>query len=586
MPGFKRAQLPPGPLSDLMDALHQLHLAAGHPSTRDLQRDIGGRGSTSHAAIHKVFTGGRLPTWERLERLVEVMARRARRDEKSEVERFRALWAQAASSASMATEPEETASARAERLKRLAEAQEQMMDALTKKEEPLSCALSELMPGVLDEIEAVGTHRATGTYRIPTGFDDLDALLGGWSQGHLIVVGGRPSSGKTTLLLNFCRAASIKYQLPGMVISGEMNSTELQLRLLSAEAGVPLQRMRVGQMNDEDWGRLAPTMAVLADAPIHIGTPTDFRIEQLRADATRLARNSVLKLLLIDSLQWITDREPSAEVSAEFTLRRLKTLAEVLKIPIIVTAHAARLQEGRRVTSPIAQLTHNDAIERVADVVIILDRPDQDDRLSPRIGEADLIVAKNRNGPEATITVAYQYHYCRFLNMVSSEDLMIRAEPPVDAQEPMEVQATAHDRDFYRRLLKQMPPDGEVIDWLKNNFMLKAQPLRRFEIVEQVAKTMSLEVIGFDDKEANDRYNDLRSAIDNFCEKIPYYTQVDPGNNWLELPAAWRDREDRQQYDTARNAIADARDAFVEAYDSFLQTCHKKAIDCDASSEL
>ena len=110
MPGFKRAPLEPGPLSDLMDALHQLHLVAGHPSTRDLQRDIGGRGAPSHAAIHKVFTGSKLPTWRLVEPLVQVMARRAGRDEKAEVERFRTLWTQAARSGSTATEPEATVS--------------------------------------------------------------------------------------------------------------------------------------------------------------------------------------------------------------------------------------------------------------------------------------------------------------------------------------------------------------------------------------------------------------------------------------------------------------------------------------------
>jgi hypothetical protein len=108
--------------------------------------------------------------------------------------------------------------------------------------------------------------------------------------------------------------------------------------------------------------------------------------------------------------------------------------------------------------------------------------------------------------------------------------------------------------------------------------------LRRFEIIEQVAKTMSLEIIGFDDKEVNDRYNDLRSAIDNFCDKIPYYTKLDPGHNWLELPAPSPD-EDREFHNTALTTITDVRNAFVEAYDSFLQTCHKKAIDRDASSE-
>ena len=321
-------------------------------------------------------------------------------------------------------------------------------------------------------------------------------------------------------------------------------------------------------------------MAMIADSPINIGTPPDFRIEQLIAEATSLARKSRLKLLLIDSLQWITGREAPARVPAESILWRLKTLAETLKIPIIITANAERRPEELVTANAIARLIHNDAIERVADVVIILDRPDQDEREHPRAGEADLIVAKNRNGPTATVTVAYQGYYCRFVDMVSSDYPMFRAKPQAEAQHE---HATAHDRELYQRLLKQIPPDGEVIDWLKNNFVLKYFPVRHLDTVAHVAKVMSLEVVGFDEQEANDRYNDLRQAIDNFYDKLLYYTFTDQSGQRLEVPAEWRDREDRTQYNTAMSTIKEVRKAFVEAYDSFLQTCHNKGIDRDAS---
>jgi archaellum biogenesis ATPase FlaH len=499
VPSFKRAPLPPGALSDLMDALHQLHLVAGHPSTRDLQRDIGGRGATSHAAIHKVFTGDRVPNWGRLERLVEVMARRARRDEKAEAERFRALWTQAAGSGSQATEPGTSVSAGVEGHKRLVDPEA----------EPHFRSLSELMPEVVDELEAVGMRSAVGSFRVPTGFDDLDALLGGWSHGYLIVIGGRPSSGKTTLLLDFCRAASVEYRLPTMVISGEISNRDLQLRLLSAQALVPSHTMITGLMSEEDWTRLVQAMPAILDAPISIGTPQDFRMEQLIDDATSLAQKSRLKLLLIDSLEWATNSE---SVSVEFTLQRLKNLAETLKIPVVISAQAERLQEQERVprVSPIRSLIHGGAIERVADVIIMLHRPDQDDPEHPRAGEADLIVAKSRNGPTATVTVASQFHYCRFV------DMMPGVYPLFPVEASVEVQASAHDRDLFRRLLEQIPPDGEVVDWLKNNFVLKYFPVRYLDAVAQMAKMMSLEVVGFDDKEVNDRHNDLCQAIDNF----------------------------------------------------------------------
>jgi len=109
--------------------------------------------------------------------------------------------------------------------------------------------------------------------------------------------------------------------------------------------------------------------------------------------------------------------------------------------------------------------------------------------------------------------------------------------------------------------------------------MLKYFPVRHLDAVAQVAKAMSLEVIGFDDQEANDRYNDLRHAIDNFHDQILYYTITDQRGTRLEVPTEWRDREDRTQYDTAMTTIKEVRAAFVEAYDSFLQTCHEKRID-------
>lgn len=530
-----------------MDALHQLHLEAGQPSLRDLQRDLGGRSAPSHAAIHKMFTGSKLPTWGLVEPLVHAMAHRAGRDEEAEVQRFRALWTRAAGSGAAIGEP--SAGERPERF---------------------SAPISFLLPAALDEIEAVGSNSAVGNFRIPTGFDDLDALLGGWSQGSLIIAGGRPSSGKTTLLLNFCRTASIKYRLPSMLISGEMNSKELEYRLLSAEARVPLHSIRTGQMDEQAWGRLARTMGALADAPIHIATPAEFLIEELSLDATRLSRESELKLLLIDSLQWIADSEVAARMSVEHTLRRLKTLAETLRLPVIITAHAERPNKKLWATNPITQLTHSDTVERVSDVVVILHRPDQDEPESPRAGEADLIVARNRNGPTATVTVAYMYHYCRFLGLLPNG--YVKLEP------------TAHDRELYHQLRGQIPPDGEVIEWLKNNFVLKYFPVRHLDAVSQVAKAMSLEVVGFDDKEANDQYNDLRQAIDNFYDKVLYYTFTDQSGQRLEVPAEWRDREDRTQYDTAMSTIKEVRKAFIEAYDRFLQTCHKKGIDRDASS--
>jgi replicative DNA helicase len=311
---FTRVPLEPGPLDDLMEALHQLHLAAGYPSSRDLERDLGGRDAFSHAAIHKAFTGSKPPTWRLVEPVVRAMARRANRDGQAEVERFRELWAKAAHQGNTPIAPETDGP--------MTSTESQIVS------NGFSRPISDLLADALDEIEAVGTKDAKLTFRIPTGFDDLDALIGGWSEGNLIVVGGRPSSGKPNLLLDFCRAASVRYRLPA-----------------------------------------------------------------------------------IDSLQWMGEGEAPRQ-TVETSLRRLKRLAETAKISIIVSAHA-----GKLAGSPMEAFTDSAAIELISDVAVLLERPDQDERATPRAGEADLIVAKNRNGPTATVTVACQLWYCRFVTI-------------------------------------------------------------------------------------------------------------------------------------------------------------------------
>lgn len=417
MAGFKRLELPPGTYRDLFDALHLLHRSAGCPSARELQRALG-VGVASHTSVHKIFTGASLPRWGLVELVVEAMARQARRDERTEVERFRALWASA--QADLSAKPIE----------------ETLIPG--KSNEPnqptsgvgLSAPIIDTLSEALDELEAVGANSAVGSFRIPTGLDSLDALLGGWPQGCLTIIGGRPSAGKTALLLQFCRAASVRYRLPSMLLSGEVNNRELQLRLLAAEARVPLHSMRTGQMSEEDWTRVAHAMRTVAHSPINIGTPAGFSLDQLSAEITTLAKKNGVKLVLIDSLQWASDHADAKGLTAESFLRYMKRLAETLKISVIVTAHAEKAHNAEPLhAEAVKLLKESDAIEAVADVIIILNRPDQDDPCSPRAGETDLMIVKNRNGPTSTLTVVHMYHYVRFADMTPIEYPVFRVEP-------------------------------------------------------------------------------------------------------------------------------------------------------------
>src|SRR5262249_41135615 len=154
------------------------------------------------------------------------------------------------------------------------------------------------------------------------------------------------------------------YRLPAMFITGEMNSWEIQTRILSAESRVPLQHMRTGYMADDERERLARVMKSVHDSPIHIATPPEFQIEQVSTNVHRLVEEAGLKLVLIDSLQWATESEPSSQASLELTLRRLKKLAATARIPIIVAAHAEKIRQGPEACDPISVFINSDAIER------------------------------------------------------------------------------------------------------------------------------------------------------------------------------------------------------------------------------
>jgi len=281
--------------------------------------------------------------------------------------------------------------------------------------------LADMLPDAIDWLKAAGVreHLVLG---VPTGFADLDALTNGLHPGSLVVVGSRPSIGKTTLLLNFCRATTLRHALPSALFSLEMTRREINLRLLSAEARVPLQVMRSGQMTDDDWARLSQRMQEIADAPLYINDSGALIIQALCDEATRLVRDHGVKLIAVDYLQLITPglRGETREREVSETTRQLKALALDLGVPIVVAAQLNRDPEYRTDKKPLlSDLRESDAIAQAADIVILLYREDAYERESPRAGEADLIVAKHRQGPTATVTVAFQGHYARFVDLAN-----------------------------------------------------------------------------------------------------------------------------------------------------------------------
>jgi replicative DNA helicase len=224
----------------------------------------------------------------------------------------------------------------------------------------------------------------------------------------------------STLALDIVRAASIKAGLTSVLFSLEMSRNEITMRLLSAEARVPLQAMRTGQLGEDDWTKLARRMSEVVDAPLFIDDSPNMSMMEIRSKCRRLKQRHDLRLVVVDYLQLMSSpkRVENRQQEVSELSRSLKLLAKELNVPVVALAQLNRGPELRSDKRPLlADLRESGSIEQDSDVVILLHREDAYEPESPRAGEADLIVAKHRNGPTTTVTVAFQGHYSRFADM-------------------------------------------------------------------------------------------------------------------------------------------------------------------------
>jgi replicative DNA helicase len=279
--------------------------------------------------------------------------------------------------------------------------------------------LSELMEPTLDEIEAIGS-RGTAMAGVPTGFAELDDLTNGLHAGQMIIVAARPGMGKSTLGLDFARSASIKNGLCSAFFSLEMTKSEIVMRLLSAEANVPLSHIRKGDMSDEDWEKLAGRVSQVSDAPLFIDDSPNLTMMEIRAKARRLKQKHQLQLVVIDYIQLMTSgrKTESRQLEVSEFSRQIKLLAKELEVPVVALSQLNRGPEQRTDKRPqLSDLRESGSLEQDADIVILLNREEAYNRDTSRIGEADFIVAKHRNGQTSDISVSFQGRYSRFANM-------------------------------------------------------------------------------------------------------------------------------------------------------------------------
>jgi replicative DNA helicase len=255
---------------------------------------------------------------------------------------------------------------------------------------------------------------------VPTGFFELDRLTSGFQPSDLIIIAGRPSMGKSALATNIGQYAAVHSGKAVALFSLEMSKESLVLRMLCGEARVDGQRVRTGYLNDKDFPRLAMAAGRLADLPFYIDDTPALSILELRSRSRRLVRDRGLGLIIVDYLQLMRAHRDVDNREQEISLisRSLKALAKELNVPVVALSQLNRAVESRADKRPMmSDLRESGAIEQDADVIAFVYRDEFYNKTSPEEGIAEVIVAKQRNGPQGTARLAFRKEYTRFENL-------------------------------------------------------------------------------------------------------------------------------------------------------------------------
>lgn len=297
-------------------------------------------------------------------------------------------------------------------------AQQEIYDATRGNDRTELWGMSRSLNAAMDELQMIAAGAGMGG--VPTGYRDLDRLVHSLHPGELIIVAGRPAMGKSTIGLDFLRECCITQELPGVLFSLEMSRNEVMMRLLSAEARVDLNTMRAGRLSDEEWSALSTRMGEISDRPLFVDDTANMTMMEIRAKARRLKQQHDLRLVVVDYLQLMTSgkRVESRQQEVSEISRQCKVLAKELELPVVALSQLNRNPESRADKRPmLSDLRESGSLEQDADMVMLVNRPEVYEKDSPRAGEADLILAKHRNGPTGEVTLAAQLHQSRFANM-------------------------------------------------------------------------------------------------------------------------------------------------------------------------
>ena len=279
-------------------------------------------------------------------------------------------------------------------------------------------SLEDVLSEYMEQIEALQDGQAT-RYGIPTGYIDLDKLLGGFQRTDLIILAARTSVGKTSFALNLAVNASIKHNATVAVFSLEMSAEQLASRLLSMESGVDSPRIRSAHLNEQETRKLDAAMNHLAKAPIWVDDTPSIPIMELRSKARRLAAEHNLDMIVVDYLQLVGSSGGESRVQELGQISRaLKALARELRVPVIALSQLSRAVEQRTPHIPqLSDLRESGNLEQDADVVLFIYRDEKYNPDSDKRGVADIIVAKHRNGPTGQVQLLFLERTTKFLDL-------------------------------------------------------------------------------------------------------------------------------------------------------------------------
>ncbi|MCL6639074.1 MAG: replicative DNA helicase [Firmicutes bacterium] len=306
--------------------------------------------------------------------------------------------------------------------KLIAEAEQMIREIGSRRVSAAFSPIKDILVHSLDRIEFLYNNRGTVT-GVPTSYADLDAICCGLQPSDFIILAGRPSMGKTSLGLCIAHNAALKHNIPVAIFSLEMSKEQLVQRILCAEARVDQQRVRTGNLKEEDFLSLHEAAGRLIKAPIYIDDTAAITVRQLRVKARQLQAEKGLGLVVIDYLQLMQGSRRSENRQQEIAeiSRSLKGLAKELNVPVLALAQLSRSVEQRQDKRPImSDLRESGSLEQDADLVMFIYRDDYYNKDSEKKGIAEVIIAKHRNGPVGKVELYFQNELTRFVPLIKN----------------------------------------------------------------------------------------------------------------------------------------------------------------------